>query len=361
MAGLPCADVEGHSLRLAGAGVALLAVLMPVGGLWWAGEQAHAAVVDRVLAGEQATASAVALQVHSALADAVSDARAAADRTSLRAGLAVADPAPLSDVLTNIARSGPLVAVAAYDRSGRLRSSVGPVPPSSVAPVAAEAVGKPTAVRQDTELDILEPVGPGPDGPVGTLRIVVSFRRLISDVDALRFGRTGISQVVARDGRYLLSPDLGTYGSSLSSPVGLRVAAQLRPARLTVYSPRQHTRISFAYAPVPGQDFGVFTRQYTSEAFAGAGRLRSQLRAGAAVALVLGLLLLALGGGLARRYRDRLRQRDRELHRRRGQSGRDRPARPRPQVRVRESRDRRPGGLHPRRATRARPAGPDSS
>ncbi len=309
--------VAGAAAGRAGALLALLAVLLPVGGLLAAGERARDAVVERALVGQAATARAVAVQVEHAWAQAVQQARSEASRPGLQDALASGDAELVQRGLASAAAAGPFASLAAYDARGRELAASGlalPDVPSlpDLRSVDRERVGAPVVVGADAVVEVVEPVT-ARGRRVGALRLRLSFLRLMPDLERMRYGRTGTSSIVDGTGAYLLTPDAAVRGHRASSPEGRALAAAHRPGDLRLYSPRFDAQVVAHYAPVEHSSLGVFTRQFESEAFATADRLRARLRVAAAAALVLGLALLGAGGGLLRRYRRRLAERDAQL------------------------------------------------
>ena len=309
--------VTGAAPRRAGALLALLAVLLPVCGLLVAGERARDAVVERALVGQAATARAVAVQVEHAWAQALRQARSEASRPSLQDALASGDVELLQRGLASAAAAGPFASLAVHDVRGRRLAASGlalpDVPSLPHLPTAdRERIGRPVVLGADAIVEVVEPVA-ARGQRVGTLRVRLSFLRLMPDLERMRFGRTGTSSVVDGTGAYLLTPDAAVRGRRASSPEGRALAAAHRSGDLRLYSPRFDAQVVAHYAPVEHSTLGVFTRQFEREAFATADRLLVRLRVAAAVALVLGLVLLGAGGGLLRHYRRRLAERDAQL------------------------------------------------
>lgn len=128
------------------AALASLAIALPVAGLLWAAHEAHAVVVDRVLAGETATARGVAVEVSHGLDDVLQSLPGAAARPNVVDGTPRGDAARVARSLDITMQQEPLAGMAVYGAGGRLLASAG-------APVAASlaaqlgGVGRPAALR----------------------------------------------------------------------------------------------------------------------------------------------------------------------------------------------------------------------
>jgi PAS domain S-box-containing protein len=298
------------ALRRAGALLALVAVLLPVAGLLWAGERARDSVVERVEAGQAATAQAVAAQFAHAFAQAVTTSRAATSRPGLVDALRRRDDVALHRTLISTSAASPFTGLEVYDAAGARRAAAGlRLPALRGGLPTQEQVGRPAVAGDDSLVDLLEPIGSG-GHQAGTLRLRVSLMALLPDPAGLRFGRTGTSSLIDASGVFLLTPDRDLRGRRASNAGARRLAASHLPGSTQLYSPFSHARVILSYAPVPAGTLGVFTRQYESEAFATADRLRTHLRLAAGTALLLGLALLAAALGLLRSYRAELQARD---------------------------------------------------
>lgn len=296
------------------AALASLAIALPVAGLLWAAHEAHAVVVDRVLAGETATARGVAVEVSHGLDAVLQSLPGAAARPNVVDGTPRGDAARVARSLDITVQQEPLAGMAVYGAGGRPLASAGaPVAASLAAQLAAGRDGR-LRFEADRALQQHQVPITAPDGRrVGTLVVDVALDRVVPDLALQRFGRSGASTVVDADGTIALSADRSSQGQPLLAAATRRMAAARADATAMSFSPRYHRNLAQAYVPVPGTTLGVITRQDQAEAFAGADRLTRLLRVGAAVSGLLGLGLVLVVAVLLRRERRRVEDRDAQI------------------------------------------------
>ena len=292
-AGAPAGHRPGRQALLVGAVAVLVAAVLPWAALLFAGRWASDAVTERTLAGSRATATAVTAQVQQAYGSALLALTSAADRTAVLRALD-GDRDDLATTMDNVRESGPFSRAELFDTTGRSLATSGEGRPVVLdlagAPRERPAEGEVRPAGRTALRSVLVAVRAG--GQVrGYLGTNVDLARLVPDTAPLRFGTTGKSLLVGLDGRVLVNPDQASVGSYLQSDTNRRLAAEHRPATVTVYSPYAKGDVVEAYAPVPDQPWGVLTTQTTREALAGVVQLRSRLHVAAAVFVGLGLLL----------------------------------------------------------------------
>ena len=309
----PLADDQRSSGRrdlsalVVGLLVFLVSAVLPLSALLLAGRWASTEVEARTLAGALSTADAVAGQAAEAHDSTLRVLSIGANRLAVQSALLGGDSSGVPAALESIYATGSFSSVGLFDASGVViaESVTGSAPrPDSLSRSATLPVSYPV-VREGrrTMQPVVVPIRER-ERLLGYLTGDINLSRLISDPSRLTFGGTGKSLIVSTDGIILVHPDADIVGTLLKSPVNLGVARRQERTTLTIYSTGLRAEVVEAYAPLPGQPWGVLTSQTEDEAFAGVRDLNDRLRVLAAAAAGLGLLLAASVSGMLWR-RDR--------------------------------------------------------
>ncbi len=301
----------GGPAVLAGLVAVLVAAVLPLSALLLASRWATAEVTARTVAGFEATATAVGGQVEQSYADALMSLTAAPAQPGLLEAVQGGPAGPAETALRSVRLSGPFVVTALFAADGhRVAQSpvdaLAPVPIRDDSPAPTTAGAVVTVGTRSLQPVTLPLRGPG-GRLLGYVTADIDLERLVSEPAGLRFTETGQDLVVGTDARILASAVPKYRGTTLKTPVNIRLARAHRAGTTVVTSVATHRRNIEVYEPVAGRPWGVLTVQTTAEAFAGTRRLENRLHVLAWVFAVLGSILAILAAAL-------LRSRDRRIH-----------------------------------------------
>ncbi len=288
-----------RALLVALAVVAIGGVL-PFAALQLARRSATEEVKARVMAGEHATATAVANDVGNSYRDTVGTLARAAGAPAVLQALTESDKSLAETFLGNMLAVFPLAAIRVADASGRVVAAV-PSATGAPAPEILENGITEGPLRQVGPLSLRSVSVAFSDktgSRSGYLVADVDVGRLIDGGATLRFGETGKSALIGIDGRVMIDGDPNGVGEYLKSAVNRRIARGHEAATLVTYSPFYGQDLVEAYVPVLDQPWGVLTAQTTAEAFASVHALGHQLQTLGTLFAVLGLGLAAAVGSL---------------------------------------------------------------
>jgi PAS domain S-box-containing protein len=289
---------RGRGPLIAGLVAVVVAVVMPVSAIFLAGQAAEHEVSARAMAGDEATAAAVATQVDQSYQSVLATLERSPSGPSTQQALRTEDAALARSLLGRLVAAYPVSAVSLTDASGNLLASVpsAAAVPADLTPLAPGVSEGPLVETATSSIRAVVVTASDAAGHrIGTLTADIDVSRLVADGADLRFDQTGKSALVGVDGRDIVDGDPNGVGRYLQTPSDQRLARAHAAATLITYSSYYHQRLIEAYVPVPGQPWGVLTSQSTGEAFQGVNALRTRL---AWLALLLALLGCALAGGV---------------------------------------------------------------